>query len=166
METENGSAHEQIRTVLYRYCRGVDRNDWGLLRACYHPGAVDEHGRYNGEIDGFVAWLQAELPRYESTMHLVGNALIEIDGDHAHVESYCVAYHRLRPDDEGRVFDRTVWVRYLDEFARIDGAWRINHRRCVYEFIRTDPVSEASVLGPAYRRGTRDREDASYMPGR
>jgi hypothetical protein len=44
-----------------------------------------------------------------------------------------------------------------------DGAWDITHNRCVYEFIRTGPVSEASVLGPAYRRGTRNREDATYV---
>jgi len=36
-------ARNAITEVLYRYCRGVDRRDWELLRSCYHPEAQDDH---------------------------------------------------------------------------------------------------------------------------
>jgi len=29
-----------IRNVLTRYCRGIDRIDMELVRSCYHPDAV------------------------------------------------------------------------------------------------------------------------------
>ncbi|MCB2109209.1 MAG: nuclear transport factor 2 family protein, partial [Rhodobacteraceae bacterium] len=33
---------EEIRDVLMRYGRGVDRADADLLRSCYHPDAIEE----------------------------------------------------------------------------------------------------------------------------
>src|SRR4051812_26636587 len=104
-----------MRDVLARYARAIDRMDWPLLRSCYHPGAIDEHGRYNGEIDGFIAWLEAELPAYRGTAHVLGQQRIEfLDGDTASSETYAVAYHRNATETE----DRTLLVRYLDRFAR------------------------------------------------
>ena len=41
-------AREQIRDVVYRYARGVDRRDFALVRGCYHPDATDDHGRFVG----------------------------------------------------------------------------------------------------------------------
>jgi hypothetical protein len=132
--------------------------DWALLRSCYHPGAIDEHGRYNGEVEGFIAWLQQELPRYAATFHQLGQQLIEIQGENASSETYGVAWHRSADGD----VDRTVLVRYCDRFERRNGEWRIAHRTCVYEWVRMDPVSPGSTLPNAYRTGSRDRGDASY----
>ena len=46
---------QEIYEVLCRYCRGIDRLDEPLVRSCYHPDAVDNHGLYNGSVDHFVA---------------------------------------------------------------------------------------------------------------
>ncbi|MBT5754390.1 MAG: SnoaL-like domain-containing protein [Acidimicrobiaceae bacterium] len=35
---------DEIRDVLMRYGRGVDRLDEELLRSCYHPDSHDDHG--------------------------------------------------------------------------------------------------------------------------
>jgi hypothetical protein len=151
-----------IQSTLNRYARGVDRSDWVLLRSCYTEDATDEHGRYNGGLDGLIDWLSVEMRRYESTMHVIGNTLIDVKRPGAWAETYCVAYHRLHPNEQGLQHDRTLGVRYIDAFRLEDGAWRICHRRCVYEWMRMDAVSPGSALEAAYVRGRRGPSDPSH----
>ena len=63
----------EIRQVHIRYCRGIDRMDWALVRSCYHPDAIDRHGAYEGGVEGFIEWAEKLLPDFESTMHFTGN---------------------------------------------------------------------------------------------
>ena len=56
----------EIRRVHIRYCRGIDRMDWDLVRSCYHPDAIDRHGAYNGDVEGFIDWAAELLPTFES----------------------------------------------------------------------------------------------------
>ena len=51
------SARDEIRELLTRYCRGVDRMDAELIASAYHPDAIDEHGmtQFTGETVGAVA---------------------------------------------------------------------------------------------------------------
>jgi len=35
---------DQIRDLMSRYARGVDRGDWDLVRDTYHTDATDDHG--------------------------------------------------------------------------------------------------------------------------
>ncbi|WP_268959227.1 nuclear transport factor 2 family protein [Paraburkholderia elongata] len=44
----------EIREVHTRYCRGIDRMDFDLVRSCYHPDAIDRHGAYEGGVEGFI----------------------------------------------------------------------------------------------------------------
>jgi len=86
-----------IREVLLRYCRGVDRLELDLVRDCYHPDAIDDHGSFRGGVDEYLAWIGRLLPRYEVTMHLLGNTLVEFSPDRpdvARVETYGVAIHQ------------------------------------------------------------------------
>ena len=151
-----------IQDTLHRYARGVDRDDWELLRDCYWPDAIDEHGRYNGGIDGLILWLKEEMPRYESSMHVISNTSVVVRGNTAAVESYCVAHHRLKAMAGDPQTDRILGLRYLDRFLRRDACWRISHRRCVYEWARVSPVPDGSELSAAYLRGRRGAGDPSY----
>ena len=81
-------ADREIRQVLARYCRGIDRLDLGLVRSCYHDDAVDEHGSFTGDPDEYVAWVGKLLARYAMTMHVLATTSIERTGDVALVESY------------------------------------------------------------------------------
>ena len=44
--------------------------------------------------------LRKSLTRYDSTMHFIGNQLVEVTGNTASSETYAVAYHRMRTDAE------------------------------------------------------------------
>lgn len=159
-ETNGGEAalrdlvdKEQIREVTARYFRGVDRKEWELVRACYHPGALDEHGPlFNGLAREFVDWVSGWIDeRFSMTMHVGGQSLIDLEGDVAHGETYAIAMHRTHPDAEGVELDLVVAARLIDRFERRDGRhWAIAHRRLVADWTRLDPVggsvSVASLL--------------------
>ncbi len=160
----------EIRDVLYQYCRGIDRYDFDLVRSCYHPDATDSHGEYEGGVDGFIAHCQAQLPRFERTVHFLGNILIEIDPQRPHLarsEAYCIAHHRLRASGRtGRpARDFAVYLRYVDDFALRDGSWRIRRRVCVFDYTRMDEVSPSTyAFGPDFPMGQRSKQDAIYAP--
>ena len=165
-------AREQIRDCLFRYSRGIDRYDVDLVRSCYHPDAVDEHGVFNGDLEGFIGLVhQFRGPDsdYGLMQHVICNTLIERDGDTAHVESYL--YNPLVGRDPGAGLpDILVGGRFLDRFEKRDGRWAIAHRRLVYDYCRIDPPTpkmweqwpDATVLfgradaaDPLYRRAHR-----------
>lgn len=162
---ERAADQQEIRDVIYRYCRGIDRCDYDLVRSCYHPDAIDDHGDFRGGVEEFIDYVQQGLPRFERTMHFIGNVLIEPDGDIARVESYIVAYHHLGASRTKPERDYLVGLRYVDDFERRAGEWRIASRVCVFEWSRIDPVAPGgwTPAGTA-TIGARDRTDAAYWP--
>jgi hypothetical protein len=148
---------------MYRYCRAIDRAQYDDLRACYHPDATDHHGDFFGGVEEFVAYARSARPRYESSMHFVGNLNVEIDGDRARVESYVLAFCRFAPEQDKPTRDNVVALRYVDDVTRVDGEWRILHRKCVYEWTRTDPVGPGWALSEYFLRGQADRSDTVYQ---
>jgi hypothetical protein len=149
-----------ISDVLQRYCRGIDRLDLELVRSCYWADATDSHGGFQGSRDEFVAWVESLLARFESTLHFVGNSLIELAGDAAVAETYAIAFHRGR--DATPSLNTVVGVRYVDRFERRGGEWRIARRVCVTEWIRVDDEAGRLPIAPGHVRGRRDRGDVLY----
>jgi len=154
---------ELIRDLVQRYARGVDRRDFALVRSCYHPGAIDEHGPFRGDVDGFIEFLREQLARWSVTQHVIGNSLIEFDGERAHVETYAVAYHRTEFVPDRPVVDVTAGCRYVDVMEKRDGRWGIAHRVVVMDWSRRDDVDPRSVdPNDGYERGAHFPDDFSY----
>ncbi|MCO1655530.1 nuclear transport factor 2 family protein [Pseudonocardia humida] len=152
-----------IKRVHVRYCRAVDRMDWDLLRSCYHPGAVDDHGSFRGGVEEFVGRLAELLPLLASTTHFIGNQLVEIDGDRAWMESYTRAYHRIPASAGAPAGDYVLNLRYVDRLERRGGEWRIVDRVVVHDSERTDPVAGGrDGVAEGWQVGARDRTDPSY----
>ncbi len=155
-------AEAEIGRVVARYCRAIDRMDEPLLRGCYHPDATDEHGSFTGGVDAYVAWVWGLLERYRSTMHLIGNQLVELDSpDSARVETYGVAFHIGETDDPK--LNLTTGFRFVDRFDRIDARWAISRRVSVTEWSRTNDPSTRWELPDSLRVGRRDRDDPTYL---
>ncbi|MCU1346043.1 MAG: nuclear transport factor 2 family protein [Acidimicrobiia bacterium] len=153
-----------IRKVLLRYTRGVDRRQWDMVRSCYHPDAIDEHGDFRGTLDEFISMIQVGLTRYESTNHFMGNITIDIDGLTARSEAYTIAFHRLAPRGDKPARDHIVCFRYVDDFEKREGQWRIAHRLCVFDWTRTDPVVPGWEYTELFRRGSKSLDDAVFAP--
>ena len=141
---------DAIRHVIYTYCRGIDRRQMDIVRSCYHPDATDHHGDYRGGVDGVIEHFKSELSKWDSTSHFIGNVLIDIDGDFARVESYALAHHRRDTTPERQGIDFVAGVRYVDDFEKRDGSWRIATRVVVVDWTRTDELSERGWTRPAH----------------
>jgi hypothetical protein len=61
-------AQQEIRDVLIRYTRGIDRMDADLVRSAYWPGAHDDHGAFRGSVEELIDWLTV-LEHFDVTMH-------------------------------------------------------------------------------------------------
>lgn len=151
-----------IRDVLSRYGRGIDRMDHDLLLTMFWPGAIDEHGIYNGPIEGFVEWLKETHHPEDSWMHHNTTQRIEIEGDQAWTETYCIATNRTPARDGNPAVDRMVRVRYCDRFEKRGGEWRIAHRKVVYSPSVTHEGFVDWEFSSDHLLESRDKNDPSY----
>jgi hypothetical protein len=138
----------EITELLTRYMRSIDRGDIAALRACYAPGATEEHGGiYSGPAQGYIDTIERALvnPRLVAT-HTISNVLIELSGDAATSEHYVLALTRVKAD--GVVSDSLVATRIVDDLARADGRWAITRRRLRFDWAHdVGPRPEAWVSG-------------------
>jgi hypothetical protein len=82
----------------------------------------------------YMAPVFADLNHYAATMHLVGQSTIfTLNGDCATVEAYCIAHHLTVDDKRRRLM--VAYIRYLDNFAKIDGAWLFAERRIYVDWL-------------------------------
>ncbi len=153
----------EITEVVARLARAIDRCDEDFLRDCFHPDATDDHGTFKGTAEDFIAWVIPVLKTMKRTQHMIGQSLVELNGDSAASESYFVAYHTIGTPD-GDIF-MVAAGRYLDRFERRDGVWKISHRHAVYDWNRVGPSTDGwdrdDPENPS-EYGQRGHDDASY----
>ena len=164
---ERALATQEIRDVLARYARGVDRADGALLKSCYHADAVEEHGgNYVGNAFAYVDGAIERIRGMGAMQHLLGTSYIEFDGDTAWVETYLWTF--LRISSEGRGTDTFTGGRLFDRFERRGGEWKIAHRRTIFDWNRDVPSSEGWCTGlfdpsrPGMHLGCKGSGDLSY----
>ena len=151
--TQLRADERELNALLVRFCRGVDRSDEELLRSCYHPDAIDDHGTFKGSGWEFAAFLVAAPRDRPLTQHALSNVTLEVRGDVAFGESYV----QLRTTDQSGE-PMFGFGRYIDRFERRDGAWKIAYRRVTLE-----GIAGATGYKPSdFVQATRDRTDPSY----
>jgi ketosteroid isomerase-like protein len=152
----------EIRAVIARYARGIDRFDMELVRSCYHPDATDAHGEYNGGVDGFIAYALSWQDRLEGMTHHFNQTMVELDGDSAWVESYCLCLMRLKAKQGEKRMDLVGNIRYVDIFERRHGAWRIARRKVIHEPGRIEPVENEVEPSALTFHAAFDHSDPSW----
>lgn len=156
-----------IREVLAAYARAVDRADGPLLKSCYHPDAVEEHGgNYTGNAHEYVDAAVPRIMQMGVLQHLLGTSFIELHGETAQVETYIWTFARFK--QEGGELDTFTGGRLLDRFERREGDWKIAHRKTVFDWNRDTPSSEGWCTGlfvpgkPGMLMGRKGTTDPSY----
>jgi hypothetical protein len=82
----------------------------------------------------------ADLNKYASTMHFVGQSTIfTLKGDRATGQAYCIAHH-LSVDGEKRRL-MVAYLRYRDAFVKIDGTWLLTERLLYVDWLEQRALS-------------------------
>lgn len=161
-QLEGLRAREVVRERIFSACRALDRLDRGLLQAQFWDDATVDYGAiYRGPIAGFIDVAMGFQGTMRDTQHLVGNVLVEIDGEEARAESYVHAHHVIVQGEER--FQLMIGGRYLDRLTRRAGEWRISFRTELLDWGRWLPMPERWFEDNGeLEKGQRDRADVSY----
>ena len=149
-----GAAHAQlspdeaadrlaIRELFDAYAHCADRRDSEGQKALFSTDtrfAVFMNGE-GSEPSYVLAGREAltpvfdDLNQYDVTTHFNGQSTIELDGDLATGESYTIAHHLSTT--EGVKTIMIASLRYLDTFAKVDGAWFFAERNLIVDWTET-----------------------------
>jgi len=122
-------ARDLLARVPVTYARGIDRRDWALVRSCFADDAMVEGSRASAPVEAYLADLRLGVEFFPTTMHFMGNQIVELEGDVGRVETYAVAYHWKAEQAGAEHPDNLiVGVRYHDTLVRSGERWVISHR--------------------------------------
>jgi SnoaL-like domain len=132
-------AKEAIAAVIHKRARTTDTRDLEGSLSCYHPDGTEDHEGFDGNVAEYLRTaspvFMADSP-VEVCFHLIGNIEIHLDGDRAASQCYFICCLTANEDGRRRSFINAG--RYLDDFECRDGVWKIQRRRCVYDWSRSD----------------------------
>ena len=128
-----------LQELAARYARAVDRRDYAAFTALFTADGVlcgpGYSMRAHAEIERGIRLIE----QYESTQHCVHQQLVDVRGDAATGETYCVARHVYTREGEKRKLD--MGVRYQDEYRRERGEWRIARRELLLDWTQDLPLT-------------------------
>jgi hypothetical protein len=133
--------HQAIRDLVDGWARCADRRLRQEQSELFVPEGTVEV--YSGDpqttepvqrIQGRAALAKSfeVLDSYDVTTHFNGQSAVQVDGDSATGESYCLAHHVWIEDGERVLL--VLSIRYLDTFVRSDGEWRFSDRKLVIDW--------------------------------
>jgi hypothetical protein len=137
-----------IRELIEAYARCADRRDAKGQMALFtadthfvvHMNAKDPTPSQELHSREALAPVFADLNQYAATMHFVGQSTIStLSGDRARGEAYCLAHHLTVDGEKRRMM--VAYLRYLDSFAKIDGAWLFAERLLYVDWIEQRGLS-------------------------
>jgi len=140
------SDRDALADLAADYARCVDRGDPEGVAACFAPDGVlrivnlAEGGKVVAERTGRDEIVRAiSRMSYDATFHFVGQQQVDIDGDTATGETYCIAHHLTIPDDGTPATDYIMFIRYQNQFVRLDEGWRFAVRELNIDWTETRP---------------------------
>lgn len=136
-------AERAIYRQLVQVARGMDARDWDGLLGLMTADVTADLG--TGSLSGgaeIIALLRSFLDACGPTQHLLGNVLIDVDGDTAHSRAYVSDMHLGVGPREGLTF--CTLGDYHDRWRREDGEWKLCHR----SKLNRGHIGSFAVLGP------------------
>lgn len=138
-----GDDRSEIIVLAGRYSQSLDLRDPDGWRSCFTDDAVMEMELQELWITGDALWGLASGVTDDDddrvSRHQPSNFVIDGDGDEATMSSYCTVVSGGSRDnpfvEPARI---TFQGRYVDRLRRVDGAWKIAHRKIITDWIDSD----------------------------
>jgi hypothetical protein len=142
-------AKQAIAEVVARYSRTLDWLDDEGQASCYWPDAAIDYGFFVGTAEAFVPVVMAIERRSARRWHMLNGLIVKLDGPaHASAECYGIATG-IR--EEGGAWSGNMYGgRYLDEFEKRGGEWRISSRRYILDWSHPLPNQPGAVPNPDF----------------
>ena len=137
-----------IRELIEAYAHCADRHNAKGQMALFtvdthfvvHMNAKDPTPSQELHSREALAPVFADLNKYDVTTHFVGQSTIFTLADsRATGEAYCLAHHVFIQDGKRRLM--LASLRYLDTFAKIDGAWLFAERLLYVDWLEERTLS-------------------------
>jgi hypothetical protein len=120
-------AEREIYRKIASFARAMDRRDWQTLESILAQDASASLG--SGEINGrkeIVDFIRSFLGTCGTTQHLIGNVLIDIEGNTASSKAYVSDMH-LGKGTKSKLSFSTLGE-YIDEWVRPENSWLLKRR--------------------------------------
>ena len=137
-----------IRELIEAYAHCADRRDAKGQMALFtadtrfvvYMNAKDPKPSQELHSREALAPVFDNLKQYTATMHLVGQSTIfSLSGDRATGEAYCIAHHLTVDGEKRRMM--VAYLRYLDAFVKMDGAWLFAERQLYVDWLEERGLS-------------------------
>ena len=119
--------------LVVRYGRTQDWLDTPGQHSCFWPDADIDFGFFAGNGEDWVNTVMPHEQEAPRRWHMSTSVIIKVDGDTAKGECYGIAVGSHENAD-GNLEDNMYGGRYLDEFERRNGEWRISKRTYVLDW--------------------------------
>ena len=125
---------EAIRAVKHGYMNACDQQEPERAAGCFAPGHITIDMGHVGVLrsrDEFAALYRAAgCHPHVLDMHQGGNAEIAFDDDDHARGLWSLDYRNINTQEKTVTF---LCVKYHDQYARIDGAWKITSSRSEFK---------------------------------
>ena len=129
--------HSYIQETITKMFVNSDNRNWKEVEGQFSPKVTLDYSSMTGnpatEVspkDITTGW-KTVLPGFTSTHHQIGNFIIKVNGNKAHLFCYGTATHYL-DDDSGNVW--TVVGSYDFDLEKLDNSWKIKAMKFNYKY--------------------------------
>jgi SnoaL-like domain len=137
-----------IKDLIDAYGHDADRREAEKQASLFTPDAILENIHTEPGKEKETTMLRGHkelvagfetLKKFEVTMHVNGQSTIEIHGDTATGETYCLAHHIYI--DKGRRLLMIMGIRYYDTIVRVNGHWLFAKRQLNFDWVDRRPLN-------------------------
>jgi SnoaL-like domain len=136
------SDRQAVVDVLNRYASCLDNRDWHGLDSVFVQDATGDYGATLTGRTSLVDMISGLLDGCGPTQHLLGNYVIDIDGDTARATTQARVIHTGAGERAALTPYESIGT-YHDQLHRTADGWRITHRR----FAVRISIGDIGILG-------------------